>query len=40
MTTRLLAALALQRGAVKGVIHRNMASRKLARLSARVKKLP
>jgi small subunit ribosomal protein S20 len=30
----------LQRGAVKGVIHRNMASRKLARLSARVKKLP
>ena len=30
----------LQRGALKGVIHRNMASRKLSRLSARVKKLP
>jgi len=30
----------IQRGAVKGVLHRNTASRKLARLSARVKKLP
>jgi small subunit ribosomal protein S20 len=30
----------IQRGAVKGVIHRNTASRKLSRLSAQIKKLP
>ena len=30
---------AFQRGAVKGVIHRNMAARKLSRLSSRIKKL-
>lgn len=30
----------LQRGATKGVIHRNTAARKLSRLSARIKKLP
>jgi small subunit ribosomal protein S20 len=29
----------IQRGAVKGVIHRNMAARKLSRLSSRIKKL-
>jgi small subunit ribosomal protein S20 len=29
----------IQRGAVKGVIHRNTASRKLSRLSSRIKKL-
>jgi small subunit ribosomal protein S20 len=29
----------IQRGATKGVIHRNMASRKLSRLSASIKKL-
>ena len=30
----------IQRGAVKGVIHRNMAARKLSRLSSQIKKLP
>ena len=30
----------LQRGATKGVIHRNTAARKLSRLSAQIKKLP
>lgn len=30
----------IQRGATKGVIHRNTASRKLSRLSAQIKKLP
>jgi len=30
----------IQRGAVKGVIHRNLAARKLSRLSSRIKKLP
>jgi small subunit ribosomal protein S20 len=29
----------IQRGALKGVLHRNTASRKLSRLSAQVKKL-
>lgn len=29
----------IQRGAVKGVLHRNTASRKLSRLSAQIKKL-
>ena len=33
------ASRALQRAASKGVIHRNTASRKLSRLSARIKKL-
>lgn len=30
----------IQRGATKDVIHRNTASRKLSRLSARIRKLP
>jgi small subunit ribosomal protein S20 len=30
----------LQRGATKGVLHRNTTARKLSRLSAQIKKLP